>query len=83
MKNNFRASDKVNSCLEPILRLRVTELDRQHGLMYVETIQTGTKLILVHQKHTWVLRKFSVGGEIAGEVLNNWIVEGETDHDIK
>lgn len=77
----FKGTDKVNSCLEPILRLRVTDIDRQRKIMLVETVASGTKLVLVHQKHSWTLRKFDIRGNIAGEVYNNWIVEGELDHE--
>lgn len=83
MIGRFKGTDKVNSCLEPTLKLRIIEVNKCRSEMLVETVESGTKLVLVHQKHSWTLRKFNIHGEIAGEVYNNWEVQGELDHDFE
>lgn len=68
----FKGTDKVNSCLSPTLKLLVTHVDDASGRILVETAQNKVKLVLVHEKDKYVLRKFNVRGEVSGRVLNNW-----------
>jgi len=68
----FKGTDKVNSCLSPTLELLVRSIDDESGTILVETAQNRVPLVLVHEKDKYVLRKYSIRGEIAGRVLNNW-----------
>lgn len=81
----FKGSDKKFACLNPTLRLLVIKIAEDDKTIYVETAQTRTKLVLVHETDKWVLRKFNIRGEIAGRVLNNWelVANDITAEDIK
>lgn len=73
----FKACDKVHACQNPTLQLLVIKILEHGKQVIVETAQTKTKLILVHESDRYVLRKYNIRGEVAGRVLNNWTIQGE------